>query len=59
MKHIYITCLFLLSAFALANASQDNRAKTILDHTADAYRKAGGIHILFGGTQQGILLSCS
>ena len=56
MKHIYITCLFLLSAFALANASQDNRAKTILDHTADAYRKAGGIHILFGGTQQGILL---
>ena len=56
MKHIYITCLLLLSAFALANASQDNRAKTILDHTADAYRKAGGIHILFGGTQQGILL---
>lgn len=56
MKHIYITCLLLLSTFALANASQDNRAKTILDHTADAYRKAGGIHILFGGTQQGTLL---
>ena len=56
MKHIYITCLLLLSTFALANTSQDNRAKTILDHTADAYRKAGGIHILFGGTQQGILL---
>ena len=31
MKHIYITCLLLLSAFALANASQDNRAKTILE----------------------------
>lgn len=35
---------------------REAKAQAILDKTAAAYQKAGGIAITFGGTQQGTLL---
>ena len=55
MKHIYLICLFI-AASVFTYAGEDNRAKAILDQTAKAYREAGGINILFEGTQRGTLL---
>lgn len=55
MKRIYIICLFI-TTFVFAYASEDSRAKVILDQTAKAYREAEGINILFEGTQRGTLL---
>ena len=39
-----------------AVAQQDAKAESILSKMADNYRKAGGISLTFGGTQQGKLL---
>lgn len=54
-KRCFIICLMTLLASFHLYADENNRAKTILDRTAEAYRQAGGIYIRFGGTQQGIL----
>lgn len=51
--------LFVLMLAATAHSvfgQRDAKAQAILDKTATAYQKAGGIAITFGGTQQGTLL---
>lgn len=50
-----IICLMALLVSLHLYADENNRAKIILDRTAEAYRQAGGVCIRFGGTQQGVL----
>lgn len=55
MKRIYILLTLLLSLLSVS-AQQTAKAREILDKTAETYRKAGGISIIFGGSQNGKLL---
>ncbi len=57
MRRTYTTCLLIVATvLGLYAGTTDQRAQTLLDRTAEAYRQAGGISIRFGGTQQGTLL---
>lgn len=56
MKKIFLLVLLMGVALCQAVAQQDAKAESILSKMADSYRKAGGISLTFGGTQQGNLL---
>jgi outer membrane lipoprotein-sorting protein len=56
MKKIFLLVLLMGVALCQAVAQQDAKAESILSKMADSYRKAGGISLTFGGTQQGKLL---
>lgn len=56
MKKIFLLVLIMGLTLCQAVAQQDTKAESILNQMADSYRKAGGISLTFGGTQQGKLL---
>ena len=55
MKKIFLLVLLMGVALCQAVAQQDAKAESILSKMADSYRKADGISLTFGGTQQGKL----
>lgn len=55
MKRIYILLILFITIFSVS-AQQANKAREILDKTAESYRQAGGISISFSGSQDGKLL---
>ncbi|CCY94001.1 uncharacterized protein BN461_01151 [Bacteroides sp. CAG:1076] len=56
MKRIYFFILVFTTCVSVVFGQKDTKAQAILDKTAAAYQKAGGIALTFGGTQKGTLL---
>lgn len=56
MKRFTFFILMLAATVHTVFGQREAKAQAILDKTAAAYQKAGGIAITFGGTQQGTLL---
>ena len=55
MKRTYLLVLILFLSVSLS-AQKDKQAREILDKTANALQRAGGIRATFGGTSNGTLL---
>ena len=53
MKRFTFFILMLAATVHTVFGQREAKAQAILDKTAAAYQKAGGIAITFGGTQQG------